>query len=179
MKIYTRTGDQGTTGLMGNHRLSKDAPRIQAIGEVDELNAAIGLAMAIQENGSESPDLRWIQGKLFEFGAELASPGDSRFQSISQHDTERLEKSIDTQTAGLPELRSFILPGGAESAARLHFARAICRRAERAVIGLHQSEPLRIELIVFVNRLADWLFVAARTANANVNVLDVEWNRGN
>lgn len=174
MKIYTKSGDTGETGLVGGIRVSKTSLRIDAIGEVDELNAAIGLCRA----GLDLSLLGSIQNWLFDLGSELASPGQERFHTIGRNQTEVLEQSIDEMEASLPPLKNFILPGGTEASARLHLARSVCRRAERAALTLSREEPIRGEVTVFLNRLSDWLFVAARTANALSNVMDVEWKRG-
>ena len=178
MKIYTRTGDAGQTGLIGGLRVDKNSPRIAAIGDIDELNAAVGLARR-QANGiALDSTLEMIQNWLFEAGAEVASPGQERFETIESEAIRHLESSMDAQTEALPALQNFILPGGSELGARLHLARAICRRAERTVLELNTVEPVREELRVLMNRLADWLFVAARTANALSHVQDVNWKRG-
>lgn len=179
MKIYTRTGDQGETGLIGGLRVAKTSPRINAIGDVDELNAAIGYAMVSAQHDELSHLLFKIQNWLFEIGAEIASPGEERFETIESEATCQLEGSIDLLNESLPMLTNFILPGGSELAARLHLARAVCRRAERTVLEVNQEEPVREELRIFLNRLADWLFVAARTANRLSDVQDVNWKRGN
>jgi len=178
MKIYTKGGDTGQTGIMGGARLSKTNPRIAAIGEVDELNAAIGWARVVAGDSSLDPLLAKVQSWLFELGSELASPGDARFETIQDEMTEQFEIAIDGYTSQLPELKNFILPGGSEFAARLHIARSVGRRAERAVVELSECESVRLEVTAFLNRLADLLFVAARTANFDQNVLDVTWTRG-
>lgn len=165
MRIYTKTGDDGTTGLIGGSRTEKTSLRIRAIGDVDELNAALGLVTATDE-------LREIQSRLFDLGATLATPTGARFNGNAALE---LEASIDRQTADLPALRNFILPGGSSAAAYLHLARTICRRAERSVLELDQESPVPSEAKVFLNRLSDWLFTAARTANATRHVSDVEW----
>ncbi|MCC7229967.1 MAG: cob(I)yrinic acid a,c-diamide adenosyltransferase [Fimbriimonadaceae bacterium] len=179
MKIYTRTGDQGETGLIGGLRVAKTSPRINAIGDVDELNAIIGHARVSAQNDELGPLLFNIQNWLFEIGAEIASPGEARFETIESEAAIHLERSIDQMNDSLPVLTNFILPGGAELASRLHMARAVCRRAERTVLELNQEEPVREQLRIFLNRLADWLFVAARTANRLSDVQDVTWKRGN
>ncbi len=177
MKIYTKTGDSGSTGLVGGERISKTSPRISAIGEVDELNAALGVAIS----ASSDPELlalgRSIQNRLFDLGSELATPDVERYglPKISDDDVFELESSIDSQTASLPPLRQFILPGGTSTSAFLHLARCVCRRAERAVLTLNEEEPVRSEITRYLNRLSDWLFVAARTSNALSNVPDVAW----
>jgi cob(I)alamin adenosyltransferase len=173
VKIYTRTGDRGETGLIGGYRVSKTDPRIAAVGDVDELNAALGIAR-LDASGSElDQELQSIQEFLFELGAELASVEGGRraFTSAAQLNTERLERSIDRQTEALEPLQNFILPGGSGLAARLHLARSVCRRAERAILSLEPRE----DIVAYINRLSDWLFVAARTANTAAGVKDVAW----
>ena len=175
MKIYTKTGDDGSTGLLGGDRISKTSLRIEAIGEVDELNAAIGLVRAI----SEDPLFESIQCSLFDLGSELAAPLGGKFSipGPGEDRSRELEASIDEMSQGLPELKNFILPGGCEEAARLHMARCICRRAERAVLALNENEVVSVESRVFLNRLSDWLFVAARAANARHGIEDVPWRK--
>ena len=182
MKIYTKTGDDGTTGLIGGDRIAKNSHRMQAIGDVDELNAAIGLARATSSKSGPrevDADLERIQNWLFDLGAELASltnqPG--RYRSLDSSQTEFLEQSIDRQVASLEPLRNFIVPGGSDLSAALHFARCICRRAERSLLELDAREPVETEAKVFLNRLSDWLFVCARTSNRLLGVQDVKWGR--
>lgn len=177
MKIYTKTGDRGETGLVGNARIKKTSLRIQAIGDVDELNAAIGLARTQSEGLGLDEQLAWIQSALFDLGAELASlPGSKiAYAILPEGAAVLLEKSIDAQTAKLEPLKNFILPGGSKLAAHLHLARCVCRRSERSVLQLHESEPVRSDVLVFLNRLSDWLFVAARTANRQSGIEDVAW----
>jgi cob(I)alamin adenosyltransferase len=179
LKIYTKTGDGGQTGLVGGSRTSKDSARICAIGEVDELNAVLGLTRCHSAGTPLEEDLSHIQNWLFDLGAELATPSGSRFvnQAIGDGQITYLEQSIDRQTEQLPPLRQFILPGGSELAAHLHLARAVCRRAERELVRHEREEPLRSEPRIFLNRLSDWLFVSARTANALASVKDVEWKK--
>ncbi|HEY3781778.1 MAG TPA: cob(I)yrinic acid a,c-diamide adenosyltransferase [Fimbriimonadaceae bacterium] len=177
MKIYTKTGDSGSTGLVGGSRIEKGSPRITAIGEVDELNAALGVVRVAAGGADLAAPIAKIQNLLFELGAELATPLDSKFKNegINQAAVDFLEKSIDLQNESLPQLRNFILPGGSELAARLHLARCICRRSERAVLALHKQEQQRDVTLIFLNRLSDWLFVAARTANRLEGVEDINW----
>jgi cob(I)alamin adenosyltransferase len=177
MKIYTRTGDTGETGVLGGGRIAKTDARICAIGEIDELNAAVGLARAAHPSGPLSELLAITQRNLFDLGAELACPPDGAFElhGPNAKETVRLEKSIDEMTASLPPLTQFILPGGCEEAARLHFARSVARRAERAVLALHEAAPLRSESLTYLNRLSDWLFVAARAANAFHKIEETPW----
>lgn len=176
MKIYTKAGDAGETGLLGGDKTPKIDPRIEAIGEVDELNAAIGVA-EVAARGDLSTELTWIQARLFDLGAELACPPGGKFslEGPSPSATKRLEDWIDAQP--LPELKQFILPGGTELAARLHLARAICRRAERAVLRLHAESPSSAESLRFMNRLSDWLFVAARRANYDAGRDETPWTK--
>lgn len=177
MKIYTKTGDAGLTGLIGGRRVPKNSARIAAIGDIDELNASIGFARASGDSALDNT-LSKIQNWLFEAGAEIASPGEERFETIDSGVITHLEESIDEMTSQLPELTNFILPGGSELAARLHISRSVCRRAERTLLDLGSVEHVREEVRVLFNRLADWLFVAARTANQLSNVQDVNWKRG-
>lgn len=181
MRIYTRRGDGGDTDLFGGARASKHAPRVEAIGAVDEVNAALGLVLA-NVGELEIGLLRSIQNDLFRLGAELASAPDSPPEKLAQRMTllasERiteLEQAIDRFEAFLPPLRNFILPGGSEPAARLQLARALCRRAERRMVSLAQTEPVRAEVLQYLNRLSDLLFVLARVANCRAGVEDVAW----
>lgn len=177
MKIYTKTGDAGETGLYGGRRVQKTDSRVEALGSVDELNAAIGLCLCAGDF-SASEMLTQIQNWLFDAGGELATPSESeQFRpSVGQVEIGTLESSIDSMVLAIPPLRYFILPGGAELAARLHVARTVCRRAERRILELAAKESVRNELIVFFNRLSDWLFTAARLANCEAGVSDVEWH---
>lgn len=173
MKIYTRTGDDGSTGRLGGARISKSDPLVHALGDLDELSAALGLAAA-RLGGTQ---LARCQGELLSLGAELAAqPGDERFvwREIAES-TRIFEQEIDEMDVGLPKLSTFILPGGIEVAAQLHLARAICRRAERSVVAL-DPEP-RSEVIQWLNRLSDWLFTLARYANAIHGSPDVKWEQ--
>jgi cob(I)alamin adenosyltransferase len=182
LKIYTKTGDAGQTGLVGGQRIAKHHPRMDAIGDVDELNAAIGLCATGAEGAPFADLLINIQNWLFDLGAELATPSESRFdqQRIGPEASARLEQSIDEQNERLEPLRNFILPGGTDLAARLHLARSICRRAERSVLALHaEDSAVRDDARIFLNRLSDWLFVCARTANHLANVQDVKWSQSN
>lgn len=177
MKIYTKTGDGGETGLVGGSRISKASGRIAAIGDVDELNAAIGVARCETGTSVLDPMLADVQSTLFDLGAELASLPEGRkaYAALSEEVIQVLERSIDVQTEHLPSLKNFILPGGSKLASCLHLARAICRRAERSILELHREEPVRQEVLAYINRLSDWLFVTARTANRVEGVEDVPW----
>ena len=177
-KIYTRTGDKGSAGLVDGSRVSKSSLRMTAIGEVDEANAAIGLAIAELDEGPVSGQLLEIQNDLFDLGADVATPGkiDGALRILASQ-VERLERDIDVMNAGLAPLESFILPGGSASVAALHLARAIVRRAERAAVALNESEPLNPQVLAYLNRLSDHLFVAARFVAAREGG-DVLWQPG-
>jgi cob(I)alamin adenosyltransferase len=178
MKIYTKKGDAGETGLFGNVRVPKDDPRIETYGTFDELNALLGLVRA--EGGfPEKTDatLLRVQNELFQLGAELATPRgkSSGVTLIDASRIEKLEKEIDEMEEKLQPLKTFILPGGSKPSAFLHLARTICRRAERSLISLNRSEPVRPEVLQYVNRLSDHLFVCARFVNFSQKVTDVAW----
>lgn len=178
MKIYTKTGDEGTTGLVGGRRVSKDSARIQAIGDVDELNALVGVCRCHASGTPVDAELEYVQNCLFDLGAELATTEEAKMDNarIGQAEIGWLERSMDEKTETLEPLRNFILPAGTPLAAHLHLARSVCRRAERSVATLLRQEPVRSELFVFINRLSDWFFVTARIANRLSNVEDVKWN---
>ncbi len=189
MKIYTKGGDAGETSLFDNTRVSKANPRVDAYGEVDELNASLGLARASLAQGELSAgrtadlgaELAQIQKDLFALGAELADPSHRIAERVSKArvtdaDVERLERTIDRLEAELPPLQRFILPGGAPAGAGLHLARTICRRAERRVVQLFSDlgdgDP---RVVIYLNRLSDLLFVMARAANHRAGVPETEW----
>lgn len=178
MKLYTKTGDDGTTGLFGGARVKKASDRVEAYGTVDELNAMLGLARAHGLSAFCDEILLRVQSELFVLGAELACvPGkedNMKMQLIADADSAVLEQAIDTADAGLAPLKNFVLPGGTPGAASLHVARTVCRRAERAVLTLADAPPRR-ELVVYLNRLSDLLFVLARYENAHHQVEDVPW----
>lgn len=176
MRLYTKTGDDGTTGLIGGSRVAKSDIVIQAVGSLDELNACLGLVRLSAEEELSGWLVR-IQAALFSCGAEVACPEGGRFKEEADLEplTAALEASIDQQTANLAELRNFILPGGTLLAAQLHWARTVCRRAERILVELNQTHKVRSDVLKLVNRLSDWLFVCARSANAAVGVDDVPW----
>jgi len=189
-KIYTRTGDDGTTGLVDGTRRAKHDARMQAIGEVDEANSAIGLAarsVDVEFGGDAAAELTRIQNDLFDLGADLATPlgevGGKDFAPsemvlrIVPAQAVWLEAAIDGHNARLTPLNSFILPGGSEAAARVHLARAIARRAERAATALAQAEPVNPAALAYLNRLSDYLFVLARVCNRD-GVDDVKWVPG-
>jgi cob(I)alamin adenosyltransferase len=178
VKIYTRTGDRGETSLFGGARVPKNDPRIEAYGTVDELNSVIGVVLAIESDAQLlGAQLLDVQCDLFEIGAHLASPGTSRFTGVESSRIEELERGIDAMEAELAPLKSFILPGGTPAAAELHVARTVCRRAERLVVALHDDDPATLSSITYLNRLSDYLFVAARYANHKRGVEDVPWTR--
>jgi len=162
-KIYTRTGDQGTAGLVDGSRVSKASARMAAIGDVDEANAGIGAAIALLTDDSLGEQLRKIQNELFDLGADIATPGtvEGALRIVSSQ-VDRLEAEIDSMNAHLEPLRSFILPGGSPQVAALHLARTIVRRAERSAVALSEREEVNPLALAYLNRLSDHLFVAAR-----------------
>ncbi len=178
MKLYTKTGDDGTTGLFGGARVAKNSARVEAYGTVDETNAAIGVARAARCEPAIDEMLAGVQKDLFVVGAELACvPGrESRLSTplLGEADIARLERAIDEADAACPPLRTFILPGGSPPAAALHLARTVCRRAERAVLAIDDARP-RPALVIYLNRLSDLLFALARRANGTAGVADVPW----
>jgi len=185
VKIYTKTGDNGETGLLGGARVAKDTLRVEALGSVDEVNAALGVAIA--ELKSQRDDdllalLATVQGHLFEVGAELATPKSSSAPSTSSptpriagEHVAYLEREIDRLDTELTPLRAFILPGGSRGGALFHVARTVCRRAERAVVRLSRVEPVEREVLSYLNRLSDLLFVVARLVNAREGRWEVQW----
>jgi cob(I)alamin adenosyltransferase len=181
MKIYTRTGDDGTTGLLGPGRVPKSAPRVEAYGSVDELNAALGVARSLDAGGWVTGEIAAIQGRLFSLGAELAATATAplaKVDRIAQADVEALEQIIDRLESELPPLVNFILPAGHVLAAQLHLARTVCRRAERRVVALTETAPVEPLLVQYLNRLADLLFVMARWCNRRAGVPETEWRAG-
>jgi cob(I)alamin adenosyltransferase len=177
VKIYTRTGDSGETSLFGGARVAKNDPRIDAYGTVDELSSFIGVARAAWPSSPVDVDLHQAQMDLFEIGAHLASPGTSRFPGVDLAHIDDLERAIDAMESELEPLKTFILPGGAPASSFLHVARTVCRRAERLVVALHDDAPATISTIAYLNRLSDYLFVAARFINKRQGVADVPWIR--
>ncbi len=182
MKIYTKSGDNGETSLIGGDRVQKDHVRIEAYGTVDELNAAIGLAISLLPAETEEIGkiLQIIQEHLFEIGAELATVPERKITTlkIAEVDSakvEWLELGIDTCDEELPPLHHFILPGGQAAASALHLARTICRRAERQIIRLDHEQPINPDLICYINRLSDLLFTFARLVNTRAQTTDIEW----
>ena len=178
MKIYTKGGDTGETGLFGGRRVPKDELRIRAYGGLDELNAALGVTLADESLPADlRSSLTRIQGELFQLGSELATPLDRNPPAslLEDPEVERLEKEIDAMEATLSPLKTFILPGGAKPAALLHFARTACRRAERDIVSLNRSQPLRKAVLRYINRLSDHLFVCARSANHQLGSPETPW----
>lgn len=175
MRIYTKTGDDGTTGLYGGGRISKADLRIRAIGDVDELNAQIGWARTMVTNEDFDHKLEQLQRELFDIGADLASVDRKKGCRTGEALVARLEIWIDKANKELPPLKKFILPGGSPTAAALHLARTICRRAERSVVALWNSEDVNPQIPVYLNRLSDLLFVWARLENASAGVEEVVW----
>jgi cob(I)alamin adenosyltransferase len=178
MKIYTRTGDDGSTGLIGGTRVPKSDAAIECYGTVDELNASLGLCAVVADDALAGW-LRDVQAELFTIGSHLATPaGSSKASSLPAIDARwvaRLEGQIDEAEASLPGLRNFILPGGTELAARLHLARTMCRRAERLLVSLAGERTVDLVIVTYMNRLSDWLFVQGRRANHVAGVADVPW----
>jgi cob(I)alamin adenosyltransferase len=183
-RIYTRTGDDGTTGLYSGARVPKNDPRVEAYGTVDELSSAIGVARAaLNAAGAREIDawLAWVQDKLFDLGAELATPAGSKrtAPAVSDTDVAALERAIDESEERLEPLDTFIHPGGALPGALLHSARTICRRAERNVTTLRQSDAsLDAAVLRYLNRLSDALFVWARRINSEARIKEHQWRKG-
>ncbi|HET6251328.1 MAG TPA: cob(I)yrinic acid a,c-diamide adenosyltransferase [Tepidisphaeraceae bacterium] len=181
MKIYTKTGDDGTTGLIGGTRVRKSDLRLDCYGTADELNAAVGLAIVIADASAVelAGMLREVQNDLFIAGSHLATPEDSPHRHslppLDEAMVSRLEMQIDAAVAKMPALRNFILPGGSELAARLHLARTICRRGERLLVDFAMNRPVAGVLLTYFNRLSDWLFTQARRANQLGGIEDIPW----
>ncbi|MBD8677758.1 cob(I)yrinic acid a,c-diamide adenosyltransferase [Sphingomonas sp. CFBP 13720] len=177
-KIYTRTGDAGTTGLVDGSRVAKDAAIVQAMGDVDEANSALGVAIVALGDGADAATLRTIQNDLFDVGADLATPEsiDGALRIVPEQ-VARIEAAIDRVNDGLSPLTSFVLPGGSGAAAALHLARAIVRRAERSSVAASHAAGLNPHLLSYLNRLSDFLFVLARAMNQNGRD-DVLWVPG-
>jgi cob(I)alamin adenosyltransferase len=176
-RIYTKTGDEGKTGLFGGGRVSKANRRVAAYGEVDELNAVIGWVITQSDHDALKERLITLQSDLFSLGAHLATPGGAHVHlpPLPNPRVAEMEKWIDEAEAELPQLKSFILPGGTPGAAALHLARTVCRRAERAVVDLAAHESVDGEILVYLNRLSDLLFTLARVENARNDVAEPKW----
>jgi len=181
MKIYTRTGDTGDTGLFGGPRVRKDHARIEAYGTIDELNAVLGMVRSQELPPELSTLLETFQNDLFTLGAELATPdpGQHEMPRVAENDVARLEKQIDHFEALLPPLKQFILPSGSSAGTMLHVARAVCRRAERRVVTLQETatETVSTTILVYLNRLSDLLFVLARFANQQAGQPEIPWEK--
>lgn len=177
-KIYTRTGDEGTAGLVDGSRVSKSSLRMAAIGDIDEANAAVGVAVAEISEDLLAQQLRRIQNELFDLGADVATPGEVEGAlRIVPDQVERIEHEIDAMNSGLQPLKSFILPGGSPDVAALHLARTVVRRAERSAVALSEAEQVNPHALAYLNRLSDHLFVAARYL-AHRKGGDVLWRPG-
>ncbi len=182
VKIYTKTGDHGETGLFDGSRVAKNDPRVEAYGDVDELNALLGVVLGFIRDDEDIRDcLLTVQRELFVIGAHLADPT-ARVEakrgekaSLTDEQVTRLEQWIDQFEAALPPLRQFILPGGSKGGAALHHARTVCRRAERQIVALSQQEPVSPLIITYINRLSDLLFVTARLENLRRNRPEIPW----
>ena len=176
VKIYTKTGDAGETGLFGGGRVPKDDPRVRAYGDVDELNAMLGFGVALAPEEFERETFQTIQRDLFSIGAELATPNPAKLRaSVTADQVSALEQVIDKYEATLPPLKNFILPGGTPKAAALHLARTTCRRAERSVVTLGRDQQISPLIIHYLNRLSDLLFVLARAVNKQAGRADIAW----
>lgn len=178
MKIYTRTGDDGTTSLFSGGRVAKTHLRVEAYGTVDELNSVIGVARVQEPSNQTDRWLEQVQRQLFQLGADLATPLGAKADWVvrmKEEDVTWLEESIDNMTEALPELSNFVLPGGSAVSAQLHVARAVCRRAERRTIELAHIEPIGDVSVRYLNRLSDWLFTLARWENQQQGVSDEKW----
>jgi cob(I)alamin adenosyltransferase len=178
MKIYTKKGDAGETGLFGNARVPKDDLRIRTYGTFDELNSILGLSLSEADLPKTlRPILERVQAELFQLGAEIATPRgkDSGILLVTEASTEKLETEIDKMESELPPLKTFILPGGTRVSSLLHLARTVCRRAERELITLNRAEPQRADVLQYLNRLSDHLFVAARFCNLKLGKSDTPW----
>lgn len=179
MKIYTKTGDGGKTGLFGGGRVTKDHPRIKAYGSLDELNSTIGVALSLESAKKLAPSLTRIQNEIFVLGSELATPQPKAKMTasfIKAAQIKKLESEIDRWEQELEPLKNFILPGGCPAGAQLHLARTVCRRAERLVVLLAEKESVRGEVLEYLNRLSDWLFVAARWINHQQQSPEIAWS---
>jgi len=181
MKIYTKTGDDGSTGLFNGQRVAKHSIRVESYGTVDELNSIIGLSRAFCKNNEISVPLLKISNLLFNLGSDLATPYNPppkfEVQRLKAESITYLENLIDEYTNNLPPLKNFILPGGSVAAAYLHNARTVCRRAERLIVNLSQTEDIGSIVVIFINRLSDYLFTAARYENYLSGVNDILWEK--
>jgi len=176
MKIYTGKGDKGKTGLLGESQVDKDSPRIEAYGTVDETNSVLGLAVSFLVSSRVKNTVKSLQNDLFLVGADLANVSSDNRLRVRQSDWERLENWIDDYEKDLPELRNFILPGGSPGAAQLHLARTVCRRAERLLVhAMKTDDRINADLLIYLNRLSDLLFVLARYENMKAGGVEEIW----
>ena len=177
MKIYTKKGDSGETSLFGGDRVSKSSERIEAYGNVDEINSLVGLAASYDLSDKGTKYLRKVQEQLFVLGADLATPPSSqtRINRIGQEDIQFLEDAIDEMEKDLETLKNFILPGGSQPGATLHVARTVCRRAERATVACQEVDNISDECLKYLNRLSDFLFVVARYENKQAGIREETW----
>ena len=180
MKIYTKTGDKGKSSLFGGKRVSKDDKRLEAYGTIDELNSLIGVAVAESGRKEIKNILQEIQNELFIVGSDLATPLDKKIKNfnlprVTSEFTKQLEEQIDDLNSKIPELKSFILPGGTKVSSVIHLSRTICRRAERRVVTLSKNEKINNQIIIYLNRLSDFLFVLARFENFINDTHDINW----
>lgn len=179
MKIYTKTGDDGTTSLFSGGRVLKNHLRVEAYGTIDELNSVLGVARAHHAHPRTDTWITKVQRQLFNLGADLATPLDAKADWVVRMDAATvawLEQSIDEMTDELPELKNFILPGGSLAAANIHVARTICRRAERIVVDLQAQEPIGDHVVNYLNRLSDFLFTLARWENMQAGIPEDKWS---
>lgn len=178
MKIYTKTGDDGTTSLFSGGRVTKHHLRVESYGTVDELNSYLGLARSVEITDLANSQLEIIQNHLFRLGADLATPMNAKAEwliRITESEIQWLEETIDALSQNLPELKNFILPGGVSVAAHLHIARTICRRAERLVVALQEVEDINGKSLIYLNRLSDYLFTLARYENSQNDEPETKW----
>lgn len=180
VKIYTKTGDTGTTSLIGGKRLPKNHIRLEAYGTIDELNSYLGLVRSQPIENEIKEQIIKIQNALFTIGSNLASENPENlknFPKISQSDIDFLEKKIDAFEKTLPKMTNFVLPGGSTIVGMCHVARSVCRRAERKIVELSQNEQIEKQLLIYINRLSDYLFVLSRKLSFNSNVEEIEWKK--
>lgn len=177
MKIYTKTGDQGETGLFGGKRVPKNYVRVEALGTVDEANACLGVAISHISQATYRNELKKIQAKLFDVGTILANPLTENDAHLHDHHVHELEAKIDEMTARLPDLRAFILPGGTKAATHLHVARSVVRRAERRAVTVSQMQEVPPVVVRYLNRLSDYLFTLARILNLEAGAPENEWHQ--
>lgn len=178
MKIYTKTGDDGTTSLFSGGRVAKNHLRVETYGTVDELNSYLGVARSFKPSEKTNELLEKVQNQLFRLGADLATPMDAKAEwlvRITPEEIMWLETSIDELTGLLPELKNFVLPGGVPAAAHLQLARTICRRAERLLVSLAEHEAINDQALIYLNRLSDWLFTLARYENFQAGESETKW----